>query len=293
MNLNQIRYFCRLAEEEHYTKAAGKLNISQPTLSHAVACLEEELGAPLFVKQGRGVVLTKYGKLFRDYAEESLRILDTGVRKVQSLTGQTEGVIELAYIYTLGTSFVPQIVRDFIRANEELNVQFHFTVGNTSEIIQGLKEERFDVGFCSMPEQEEEIEFTAVGTENLVAVVPKGHPLSVRTSVDLEQTAAYPQIFYTKSSGLRPMIERLFRQAKIHPQIVCEIEEDGAMAGLIAQGFGIAVMPEIPILNQLEVDVLQLKNLEQKRYVYMARPKGKYQPPVAEHFSRYVKRSRG
>lgn len=289
MNLNQLHYFAKLAETEHYTKAAENLNISQPSLSHAISSLEQELGTKLFERQGRGVVLTKYGRLFREYVDESLQILDTGIKKVKSLTGQTEGLIELAYIYTLGSEFVPSLVSDFLRTHEELRVKFHFTVGNTLEIIQGLKEERFDIGFCSMAEQEPDIRFTPVGTENLVVVVPKGHPLSYESSVDLEQVAAYPQIYYTTNSGLRPVVDKMFEQIKIYPRIAYEIEEDGSMAGLVAQNFGIAVMPEIPILNQLAVDVVPLRNQRKKRYIYMAMPEGKYRPMLVQRFAEYVK----
>lgn len=290
MNLNQLHYFSRLAETQHYTKAAEELDISQPSLSHAISSLEKELGTRLFEKQGRNVVLTKYGAIFREYVDESLKVLETGVKKVRSLTGQTEGLVELAYIYTLGSEFVPRIVSDFIRTHEELKVRFHFTVGNTSEVIQGIKEERFDIGFCSMAERESGIQFTPVGMENLVVVVPKGHPLSYEKAVDLEQAAAYPQIFYTPNSGLRPVVDRMFEQVKVRPQIAYEIEEDGSMAGLVAQNFGIAVMPEIPVLKQLEVDVVPLRNQHQKRFVYMACGKDKYQPPLVSKFADYVKR---
>lgn len=290
MNLNQLYYFSKLAEVEHYTKAAETLDISQPSLSHAIGSLEKELGTKLFEKQGRNVALTKYGRIFQEYVEESLRILDTGMQKVRSLTGQTEGVIELGYIYTLGSEFVPRIVSDFLRTHEELNVRFRFTVGNTSEVIQGLKEERFDIGFCSMTEKESGIQFTPVGTENLVVVVPKGHPLSEEQAVFLEEAAAYPQIYYTSNSGLRPVVDKMFEQMRIKPEIAYEIEEDGSMAGLVAQGFGIAVMPEIPILKQLNVDVLEIRNQHEKRYIYMARGRDKYQTPVVRRFADYVKR---
>lgn len=290
MNLNQLHYFSKLAEVEHYTRAAEELDISQPSLSHAISSLEKELGTKLFEKQGRNVVLTKYGKIFQEYVEDSLRILDAGVQKVRSLTGQTEGLIELAYIYTLGSEFVPRLVSDFLRAHEELKVRFHFTVGNTSEVIQGLKEEKFDIGFCSMTEKESGIQFTPIGTENLVVVVPKDHPLAGREAVFLEEVAAYPQIYYTQNSGLRPVVDKMFEQMRIKPEIVYEIEEDGSMAGLVAQGFGIAVMPEIPVLRLLNVDVLSIRNQHEKRYIYMARGRDKYQSPVVRRFSDYVKR---
>ena len=64
MNLYQLRYFTTLAQEEHYTKAALKLHITQPSLTHAIHLLEDELDVALFEKKGRNVVLTKYGKLF-------------------------------------------------------------------------------------------------------------------------------------------------------------------------------------------------------------------------------------
>ena len=292
MNLNQLHYFSKLAEVEHYTKAAEELGISQPTLSHAVGALETELGTKLFEKQGRNITLTKYGKIFREYVDESIKTLDAGVKKVRSLTGQTEGVIELGYIYTLGSEFVPSLVSDFIRTHEELKVKFHFTVGNTSDIIQGLREEKYDIGFCSMAEKESGIQFTPVGTENLVVVVPKGHPLSYEKAIDLEQAAAYPQIFYTSNSGLRPVVDRMFEQIKVKPEIAYEIEEDGCMAGLVSQNFGIAVMPEIPVLSQLSVDIVPLRNQHEKRYVYMARSRDTFQPPLVHRFAEYV-RNRG
>lgn len=236
------------------------------------------------------MVLTKYGKLFKEYVDNALHSLETGVKTVRTMTSQTEGVIELAYIYTLGSGFVPQLVGDFLRTHEELEVHFRFTVGNTSEIIQGLKDDRFDIGFCSMAEGENDILFTPVGREELVVVTPKGHPISYESAVDLKQVAEYPQIFYTSNSGLRPVVNQMFEQAKLKPKIAYEIEEDGSMAGLVAQNFGIAVMPQIPVLRQLDVDVTPLRNQNQKRYFYMAKGRTKYQPPLVKKFAEYVKK---
>lgn len=290
MNLSQLKYFVTLARLEHYTKAAEELEITQPSLSHAMSLLEQELGTKLFQKQGRNVGLTKYGKFFLEYARESLRILELGIEKTQEMTGQTRGVIDLAFIYTLGSEFVPEMVGDFLRLHEELDVQFKFTVGNTVELIQGLKEEKYDVAFCSMIEKESGIEFVPVGIEKLVVVVPKGHPLSGKDQVDLEEAAAYPQVYYTKESGLRPTIDRLFEMARIRPKIAYEIEEDGAMAGLVAQNFGIAIMPDIPILRNLNVEVLELRSPQLKRQIYMATSKENYQTPMVKKFVEYVRK---
>ena len=88
MNLNQLQYFKILAQEEHYTRAAQMLSITQPSLSHAIAQLEEELGTRLFEKKGRNIVLTRYGKLFLPYVEESLEVLEEGVHRTWELNGK-------------------------------------------------------------------------------------------------------------------------------------------------------------------------------------------------------------
>ena len=119
MNLNQLHYFVTLAHIEHYTRAAEMLSITQPSLSHAISMLEQELETNLFEKRGRNVVLTKYGKVFLEYVEEALKILDSGVKKTRALTSDTGGVIDLAYIFTLGSVFVPQLVGGFLKEHAD------------------------------------------------------------------------------------------------------------------------------------------------------------------------------
>lgn len=290
MNLNQLHYFVTLAHMEHYTKAAESLSITQPSLSHAISTLEQELGTCLFEKQGRNVVLTKYGKLFLKYVEESLAILDMGVKKTKSMTSTTSGIIDLAYIYTLGSEFIPKLVREFLRERGELHVQFRFTAGNTSEIIKGLKEERYDIAFCSRKEKENNVIFTPVTREELVLAVPGDHELAALESVDLHKTVKYPHIFFAQSSGLRPVVDKLFHTIKVKPEVAYEVEEDGSVAGLVAEHFGIAVMPNIPVLKTLNVKTLKISKPKYERFIYMAKVKNRYLAPVVQEFVEYAER---
>ena len=290
MNLNQLYYFATLAQVEHYTKAAEMLSITQPSLSHAISMLEQELGTTLFEKRGRNVALTKYGKVFREYVQESLSILDSGVKKMKALTSETSGMIDLAYIYTLGSVFVPQLVGGFLNQHEGWDVEFHFHAGSTTDIIKGLKEEKYDLALCSGKEDEPEVVFIPVGMEKLVVVVPKDHELAGRGAITLEETVKYPHICFPKSCGLRLIIDDLFEKSSGMPEIAYEILEDNSMAGLVAQGFGIAVMPEIPLLKSLAVDVLEIKEPSYERFVYMAIMKNKYLAPIVKHFADYVEK---
>lgn len=288
MNLYHLRYFVTLAHLEHYTKAAEELMITQPSLSHAISLLEKELGVSLFEKEGRNVVLTKYGKMFLADTEQSLEILDSSTKTLKMISAG-EGRIDLAFLRTLGTDFVPEITRSFLEAHPKKSIEFHFHTGATSvDIIQGLKDRKYDIAFCSKLEKEHNIEFIPVASQELVLIVPTDHPLSNRDSIDLIETIPYPQIIFTQKSGLRPIVDDLFRQIGKQPKVVYEIEEDQVIAGLVSKNFGIAVCPNMPILNFMNVKILQITSPSFERIFYLAVMKDRYLSPVANKFKNFV-----
>ena len=103
MNLYQLRYFVTLAETKHFGKAAERLCIAQPSLSHAIAQLEAELGVVLFERKNRSSTLTKEGMQFLSYVEKSLEILDNGIETMAHIS-RGEGCIELGFLRTFAHS---------------------------------------------------------------------------------------------------------------------------------------------------------------------------------------------
>ena len=119
MNLSQLYYFRKLAELQHYTKAAKELFITQPTLSGSISSLEQELGVSLFQKAGRNVELTKYGAEFLKYVNASLEQLDKGIAIMKGYSGEGDGgVIDLGCIITLQTEFLPRLLNGYSSVNE-------------------------------------------------------------------------------------------------------------------------------------------------------------------------------
>ncbi len=288
MNLNHLYYFVKLAELEHYTNAAEELNLTQPSLSHAMASLEKELGTVLFEKQGRNVVLTKYGKMFLKYVTSSLETLEAGVKKTKGMTKGENGHIDLGFIYTLGPAFVPGLVRKFLKSHPDKDIEFGFHSNNTTSIIKGLKNEKYDVAFCSMRQNEDEIKFIPIHEEELVLIVPTDHELSRMKEVDLKDTVDYPFIAFSPQSGLRPVIDDLYTQIGKEPKILFHLEEDSALAGLVSEGFGIAIVPNIPILDHMNLKKLRIINPPYKREIYMAYMKERYMSPVVSIFCDYI-----
>lgn len=177
MNLNHLYYFRALAKEEHYTRTADMLSITQPSLSHAISCLEGELGVKLFEKQGRNAKLTKYGALFLRYVEQSLDMLDEGKRVLTETSGISGGFIDMGYIFTLGSHFIPNLIKSYLEEKGENHIRFSFGQ-EQRKIVEELKDGKYDLAFSSYIEGEDELEFIPVGQEELVLIMPKDHPLT-------------------------------------------------------------------------------------------------------------------
>lgn len=287
MNLNHLSYFRVLAKLEHYTQAAEELSITQPSLSHAMSTLEKDLGTYLFEKQGRNIKLTKYGKIYFEYVDRALSELEKGEKKLRELTNVSTGTVELGYIYTLGPNFVPQLIKNFSLVEENKNIKFSFGQGTTKTLIEGLKSEKFDMVFCSFVENEPDIEFVPIAHEELVLIVSNDHPLSNKESIDLMEVEEYPFIYFSEKSGIRPLIDNLFKKVNITPNIICEVEEDNAVAGLVEINYGIAVLPKISSLKHYNVKVLPIVNPKHERFIYLAALKNRYLTPSVSLFKKY------
>ena len=287
MNLSQLRYFVRLAHTRHYTKAARELFISQPSLSHAIAQLEAELGVVLFEKNGRNTTLTAYGEEFLTSVEGALSTLDQGVENLRH-TARGEGVIRLGLLRTLGAELVPDLVARFLSTCPGRDLHFTFTTGATPALLNGLLEQQFDLVFSSHPPARLGLTADVVFRQDLVVIVPPGHPLAGRERISLEETLPYPQIFFSESSGLRSVVEELFATIGASPQIAYEVEEDQVIAGLVAKNFGIAVVPNMDILKRLNLRVLQITQPSWERNFYLICNQQRYIPPAVAQFRQFV-----
>ena len=287
MNLDYLRYFVKLAQVGHYTRASEQLNISQPSLSHAVRQLEEELGVPLFERQGRNTQLTQFGEEFLDCAARTLATLDEGVISLRR-KAKGEGLIRLGFLRVLGTDYVPRLAARFLAARPDRQIQFTFHSGRTQELLEGLADRRYDLVFCSRPAPELGLAAVPVRAQELVLIVPPGHPLAGRAGVSLAEAAPYPMVCFSRDSGLRAVVDELFDALGVCPQVAWETEEDQVVAGLVAQGFGIAVVPEMDVLHQLDLVALPITAPPYRRDFFLVHDDRLYLSPAARHFRQFV-----
>ncbi len=206
MNLMHLRYFMKLAEIQNYTLTASELYITQPGLSSAINSIEEELGVRLFEKKGRNVHLTKYGREFYKYVDQSLKILDTGISIAQEHSGKLNGMIEIGCIDTIISDYMAGVIHSFNQKYPK--IQFRVYQSQTEGIFSMLESKACDVGFCSYYTPVPNTEAVPILTQEVVAVVYKNHPLAQKGSITMKELADYPILTYP----LAQQIGQSFRQ---------------------------------------------------------------------------------
>ncbi|AMB96458.1 LysR family transcriptional regulator [Aerococcus urinae] len=292
MNLYHLKYFVTLAKYEHYTLAAKDLRITQPTLSNAIKSLETELGIQLFEKDGRNVKITRVGNNFLRNVRESLAILDLGITNAEK-EGHGEGLIRLNLLRVL-SSLVPSLARRFIDQNPEKNISFEFSNahGLSGEMIKSVQNKKTDLAFCTKIDvNDPSLSFIKVAEENIVLITPKNHPLASKEEVDIFETLAYPQVWFSKRAGMRTIIDKITQDLNIKDSIgiALEVDEDETVAGLVSEGFGIAYIANNKVLNNYPLAILPIKDFNYKRSYYMVYRNDIYHAPVVEDFISFIK----
>ena len=194
MNLPQLYYFKKLAEVQHYTKAAKELYITQPTLSNSISQLERELEIPLFERENRNVKLTRYGKEFYQYITEALNALDKGIDIAHEHAGSLSGSIEIGTIYTIQGDYLPALMSAY-REEYGTSITTNIYQGLTLPLIEDLLKDRYEVVFAAEVQGKPELTFVPVFCQQLVAILSNEHPLAHKEELTFEDLASVGRLY--------------------------------------------------------------------------------------------------
>lgn len=290
MNLRQLYYFKAIAELEHYTRAAEKLYVSQSSLSHAIQELEDELNVEFFVKKGRNVELTKYGKMFLPYVQKTIETLETGKAKLADYINPNTGTVVMAGFPSLA-QFAPDIIVRYVSETNRVDVRLQF---NQEATYNELKEQLLagDVDLIFATEIDDpRIESSYIGEHQIILLVPKGHRLAQYDQVDLRELDGEDFISFDSDCQLRTVTDHIFQELGISPNITMETAQDIIMNGLVAANHGVAIMP-FPLGGApYNTKVVRIANNIPPRQLYLMWNKEQYLPPAAEYFRDFIIRS--
>lgn len=286
MEWQQLEYFQTVANLQHMTLAAEKLRVSQPALSRSIARLEKELGVPLFERQGRSIIRNQYGNRFLEHVNNILGEYEAAKVEIQSLIDPESGEISLGFLHTLGTSYVPELIRSFGKKYPGIRFQLH---QNSSQVLLNqLISGEMDLCLSYPAENVPQAEWNYLWSEELMLIVPAEHPFSKRKEISLEQIGKEPLISCRSGFGIRKITDELFEKADITPKIAFEVEEVNTINGLVAAGLGVAIVPEIKGINQEEINTLRVKAPGCNREIGIMMIRDRYLSPSAICFRQFV-----
>lgn len=236
MDLLQLKYFQVVAHLEHMTRAAEKLYIAQPSLSQSIAKLEEELGVPLFDRQGRRIHLNQFGRVFLKRVERIFLELEEGKREVTDMAGLDRGSIALA---VASTQPLPELLSAFLERYPRVRFRL-FQQHSLTTVVQQLERGEIDLCISSPPIEQPGITWVPLLTEEIFLLVPGNHRLAERSSIRLIEAADEPFISLKPGHGLRDFMDEFCKQAGFVPNIAFEGDETATIRGLVTAGLGVS-----------------------------------------------------
>lgn len=286
MEISQLEYFVILARIKHFTKAARFVAITQSALSHSIGKLERELNVSLFDRTEQGVFLTTAGEYFLSHAEKALNELKKGQEELKEMNDPKKGLIHLSFIHSLGADLIPALIAGY--GQEHRHARFVLTQNNSAFLTKELLEGKDDMCLCPPLMNMENIIWVYLYSEELYAAVPQNHRLATRKSLTLRDLAGECFISLKRSYNLRLLSEQFLAQAGITPNIIYEGDDVHTLAGLIASGMGVSILPKIATIVLPGVVFIPFTGASCKREIGLAWNSAAEMPPASNAFRQYI-----
>ncbi len=287
MDLRTLSYFTVVAEELNITKAAKKLNMSQPPLSTQIRALEAELNAPLFVRGKRRLELTEAGMLLYRRAKEILNLTDKAKAEIISMSRGMTGTIALGLVEGMAPDIAAEWFASFIRDHPE--VRLRILDGNSDDLIEKPRSGIISLAVITSPCDQSLLNSFRVGGETIAAFMRHDHPLAAKEGpIRLEDIKKEPLIVPSRKAVI-DMIRKWFREIHAEPKIVCEMDNYLDAAALAGRGVGISLFPRTAYIPNSSLVSREIAGDDRSiEYLFVWR-KGHPLPTVEEAFIDHVK----
>ncbi|MCF0136901.1 MAG: LysR family transcriptional regulator [Oscillospiraceae bacterium] len=243
MDLRTLKYFTVVAEELNITRAAERLNMSQPPLSNQIKALEDELGTQLIIRGKRYLQLTESGALLYRRAVQILNMSEKTKQEIQSLDNELSGNISIGVVEGRAPFLLARWIEGF--REEYPGVRYRLWNGSSDDILDRMRSGLLDVAVIASPYDSEHLHGFAVGREPWVALISRDHPLAKLEDdkIPLKALADEPLIVPSRKSRIES-IRSWFQEIGTEPNIICEMSSYIDAVALSEINVGISIFPQ-------------------------------------------------
>jgi DNA-binding transcriptional LysR family regulator len=286
MELWQLRTFCEIAETLNFTKASEKLHLTQSAVSHQIKALEEELGAQLFIRAKRGVILTDAGRIALKYAKQIVGEAEQMREHISGREKALAGTVRVAAATQALVHLFAPLFEDFMDSHENVELVFR-TTPSTERTVDDILEGIADVGFASLAVYSPVLQVTHLFDDELSLVVGKKHRLAGKKQVPVKELEKERWILFERGASIRRATDAFFKKVQVEPEKALESNDTYFVKLMIEHGLGVSLMPSWTIREETKNGKLArigIAGNELKRSVSMVSLKASQSAPIRAFF---------
>ncbi|MGP9811755.1 LysR family transcriptional regulator [Rhodopseudomonas sp. NSM] len=266
MTLEQLRIFIAVAEQQHMTRAASGLNLTQSATSAAIAALEARYDVKLFDRVGRGIVLTQAGRDFLGEARAVVARARAAAQALDDIAGLRRGALNLAASQTIGNYWLPPRLLAFQRAYPGIALQV--TIANTEQVALAVREGRADLGLVEGEVDDPLLSGDRIDGDSLAIVVGRRHPWAGATRISASGLTTTGWVLRERGSGTRSMFEAALRGAGVEPSsldVKLELPSNEALRAAVESSDYATAISDLVIAPSLAAGALHQVQFELPR----------------------------
>ncbi|MBW9159426.1 LysR family transcriptional regulator [Clostridium tagluense] len=282
--MNRYLALCKIVEVGSFTKSADLLGYTQSGISQMVQSLEDELSLKLLLRSRTGVKLTPEGEELYPYILKTASSYRAMIEKTKEIKGLESGNIRIGTISSISCHWLPHMIKEFQTMYP--NVQFILHQGDYTTIPEWIKSGQVDFGFIN-PAAVSGLNIIILKDGELLAVLPKNHPLAKECVLTLKQLITEPFLLLEEGALSEPL--EAFHAQNLDPNIKMCIHDDYSILSMIEEGLGVSILPEL-VLRRVSYDVVKIPlNPSIKRTIGIAFNNLKTMPIASRYFIDYLK----
>ena len=253
MDFDQLETFLEVARHTSFSRAAERRFRTQPAISSQIRALEEEVGARLFDRSGGKVALTGAGKIFQQYAEQTLEARKTMLVTVAEMERVPRGEIVVGANEGTCLHILPEVFAEFKKLYPEVGVQISRL--ERAKILESIIDNSVDFGVVSIPVDDKRLTVVTIHRDELVIIVPPKHPLASANKGSIADVAQYP-LLLPKVGRTRDSLENLFHERGLKPKVAMELDSSELLKRFVAANVGVGFIARSNVIEDVKASAL-------------------------------------
>lgn len=283
VTVGHLRAAVLVGETSSFTESANMLGLSQSSLSRRISDLEKILQVQLFHRTTRSVEPTSSGKDLLAQMRATLVAFEKGVEQLQRQASGDAGSITIGCLPSIAATFLPNLIRDFISEYPEVRVEVRDAL--TTQVIEQVRAGHVDFGITAVSSREPDLAYEYVGADQFYCALPPWHALVSYDSVEWEMLRGERVITFSPFTSISRPVKTSLEAAGVDADAAMVGHNVGAVAGLVASGLGISIVPGLvrPLMEFAQLEFVPVRPTT-RREIYIVRRKGERSSSAVERF---------